>query len=125
MSADREKYEAEKKDIAIKIMQQMDKRIPDFSKHIEVIDVATPLTYERYTNNWKGSMEGWLLTKNSFTFLMNGKGMKKTLPSVENFMLLGQWVEPGGGIPTAAMSARNTIEALCRKEHKKFSVQTS
>ncbi len=121
--ADREEYESEKKDVAIKILQQMDKRIPGFAEKVEVIDVATPMTYERYTNNWKGAMEGWLLTKKSFAFLINGKGMKKTLPSVENFMMVGQWVEPGGGIPTAARSARNAIEALCRKENIKFTVQ--
>jgi phytoene dehydrogenase-like protein len=25
---------------------------------IEVVDVATPITYQRYTNNWKGTPEG-------------------------------------------------------------------
>jgi hypothetical protein len=28
-----------------------------------VTDVATPLTFERYTGNWKGPFEGWLITR--------------------------------------------------------------
>ena len=30
---------------------------------IEVVDVATPLSYERYTGNWQGATCGFLLTK--------------------------------------------------------------
>jgi len=32
---------------------------------VEVVDVAIPATVIRYTGNWKGSMEGWLLTPKS------------------------------------------------------------
>jgi phytoene dehydrogenase-like protein len=48
------------------------------------------------------------------------KGMKKTLPGLENFYMAGQWVEPGGGMPTAALSGRNVIQIICNKDKKTF-----
>ncbi len=123
MAEDSERYEAEKKQVAITVIEAMSQRIPGLAEHIEVVDVATPLTYERYTNNWKGSMEGWLLTTKTMKFLTGGQGMSKTLPGLENFYMAGQWVEPGGGIPTAAMSARRSIETICKREKRRFLAQ--
>ena len=81
--------------------------------------MATPMTYERYTGNWQGSMEGWLITTKTMGMVM-GKGMSKTLPGLENFYMVGQWVEPGGGVPTAAMSGRNMIQVICKQDKKPF-----
>ena len=119
LAEDQERYDAEKKHIGISVMEALDRYIPGLAKNIEVIDVATPLTTERYTGNWRGSMEGWLVTTKNIS-LAFGKGMKKTLPGLENFYMTGQWVEPGGGIPTAAMSARALIRDLCKKDKKNF-----
>jgi phytoene dehydrogenase-like protein len=46
--------------------------------------------------------------------------MGKTLPRLENFYMAGQWLEPGGGVPTAALSGRDVIQLLCRKDKKRF-----
>jgi phytoene dehydrogenase-like protein len=121
LAEDRERYEAEKQQIAITVMGQLDKRFPGFTDDVEVVDVATPLTYERYTGNWQGSMEGWLITTETMKFA-TGKGMSKTLPGLENFYMIGQWVEPGGGLPPAATSARKVIGMICKQDGKKFRV---
>jgi len=34
--------------------------------------------------------------------------------------MAGQWVEPGGGVPTAAMSGRNVIRTICQRDGKSF-----
>jgi len=39
--------------------------------------------------------------------------MKKTLAGLDNFYMVGQWVEPGGGMPTAVMSGRNVTQLIC------------
>jgi phytoene dehydrogenase-like protein len=82
-------------------------------------DVATPVTWERYIGNWKGSFEDWLETTD--TLMMQ---MDKTLPRLENFYMAGQWVEPGGSVPTAVMSGRNVIQILCKKDKRKFITST-
>ncbi len=114
-----ERYQAEKLDIAAKVIDQLERRLPGISGQIEVVDVSTPMTAERYTANWQGSMQGWLISTE--TVHMATKGMDKTLPGLANFYMAGQWVEPGGGVPTAANSGRGVIRTLCKKDGKKFS----
>jgi phytoene dehydrogenase-like protein len=46
--------------------------------------------------------------------------MSKTLPGLNNFYMVGQWVEPGGGLPPAAYSGRNLIQILCKQDRRKF-----
>ncbi len=122
LSTEPERYEAEKKDIAIKVIDQLERRWPGIGGQIEVVDIATPLTYERYTGNWKGSMEGWLPTTET-TGMMMGKGMDKTVPGLDGFYMVGQWVEPGGGLPPAATSARGVIERICKQDKKRLVTQ--
>ena len=49
-----------------------------------------------------------------------GAHMDNTLPGLDNFYMAGQWVEPGGGVPTAAMSGRNVAKAVCVGEREDF-----
>jgi phytoene dehydrogenase-like protein len=95
---------------------------PGIKTDIEFVDVATPLSYERYTGNWQGSSCGWLLTKE--TLPLSIKGLPKTLPKLRNFYMIGQWVEPGGSVPVVAMSGRNIIQQICREDRKNFRAAT-
>jgi phytoene dehydrogenase-like protein len=119
LAEDDECYEAEKKDVAIKVIDQLARKFPGIGEQVEVVDVATPLTYERFTDNWNGSTEGWMLTTKTMS-MMFGPGMRKTLPGLENFHMVGQWVQPGGGVPTAAESGRKLVQKLCKQDGKEF-----
>jgi phytoene dehydrogenase-like protein len=110
-----ELYKLEKDRIAKEVINRLDKRFPGISTQVEVCDVATPITWERYTGNWRGSYEGWLLKK----WKLNTR-MKKTLAGLDNFYMVGQWVEPGGGMPTAVMSGRNVTQLICKNDNKGF-----
>ena len=84
-----------------------------------MVDVATPLTFERYTGNWQGGNEGWLFTpENADTYFK--RPMRKTLPGLKNFYMCGQWVQPGGGLPGGLMSARQLLRAICKEDRKKL-----
>jgi len=115
-----ERYEAEKKGIAVKVIDQLERRLPGVTAQIEEVDVSTPMTVVHYTGNWQGSQEGWLITTETVGMVM-GKGMDKTLPGLDDFYMCGQWVEPGGGISSAAVSGRVVINMICKKDKKKFS----
>jgi len=112
---DREAYKAEKERIADIVAGVLEKRFPGISRQVEMRDVATPMTWVRYTANWKASYEGWMMSMDTF-----GMRMSKTLPGLDNFYMVGQWVEPGGGLPPAAYSGRNLTQVLCKKDGKKF-----
>lgn len=116
---DADKYGNSKQTLAEKIIEALDKKLGGIRDDIEMVDVSTPATIIRYTNNWKGSFEGWLLNKDSGL-----KSMRKTLPGLEKFYMCGQWVEPGGGVPAALMSGRNITQIICKKEKKKFVTQS-
>jgi phytoene dehydrogenase-like protein len=116
-----EQYDLEKGKIADAVIAILNKRFPGIAEQVEMRDVASPLTFERYTGNWKGSFEGWMVTPETWSM---GKIMRKTLPGLDNFYMAGHWVEPGGGIPPAAMSGRNVIQIICKKEKRTFTVIT-
>lgn len=65
------------------------------------------------------SHEGWLATTKTF-----GLRMSKTLPGLRNFYMVGQWVEPGGGLPPTAMSGRNVTQIICKKDKRPFVTTT-
>ncbi len=118
LSSDRAVYLKKKEQVSQTIIALLDQRFPGISAQVEVIDVATPLTFERYTGNWKGSFEGWLITPSNAGVLMHP--MSQSLPGLKNFYMCGQWVEPGGGLPTSIMSGRRLIKKLCGEDHRKF-----
>ncbi len=109
------RYRAEKEKIAATIISLLDKRYPGLARQVELWDVATPLTFERYTGNWLASILGWEVTKKTVA-----KVMSKTLPGLRNFYMAGQWVSPGGGIPGVAASGRNVIQLITRQDRKSF-----
>lgn len=115
---DKVAYQEKKDQVARTIVTLLEQRFPGISQQVEMVDVATPLTFERYTGNWKGSFEGWLITpENSFTVM---RPMRQTLPGLQNFYMTGQWVVPGGGLPTGVVSSRGLLQMLCKEDKKKF-----
>ena len=111
------RYNAEKAIIASDVISALDKRFPGFARQVEMADVATPYTFYRYTGNWQGSYEGWLPQDMMLQ-------MKKTLPGLENFYMIGQWVAPGGGLPSGLMTGRHVVQMLCKQDKKKFTTST-
>jgi phytoene dehydrogenase-like protein len=111
----KEKYQAKKEQVANDVINALEKRFGNIKANIDVVDVSTPATVIRYTNNWKGSLEGWTLSPK-----MAWEKMKKVLPGLSNFYMTGQWVEPGGGLSTSLISGRNVAQLICRDDKKKF-----
>ncbi len=112
-----ELYQAEKQRLAREVIAALEHRWPGFARDVEVTDVATPVTYQRFTANWNGSIEGWAMTTRSLMTRMSD-----TVPGLSGFHMIGQWVQPGGGLPPSAMSGRNLIQKLCEQSHQAFSV---
>jgi phytoene dehydrogenase-like protein len=118
LAEDRKAYDKKKEEIAAKVIELLEQRFPGITQLVEVTDVATPLTFERYTGNWKGCFEGWLITPENSNTLM--KPMSQTLPGLDRFYMCGQWVEPGGGLPTALISAKRLMKKICREDGVRF-----
>ena len=111
-------YDTEQLQVAGTVIDFLERLYPGIQGQIEVKDVATPLSYERFTGNWQGSSCGWLLTKETMGLMI--QGLDKSLPGLANFYMAGQWVEPGGSVPVAAMSGRNAIQLVCANDERPF-----
>jgi len=111
-------YDTEQRQVSDIILEHMDKWIPGIQDDIEFVDEATPLSYERYTGNWKGATTGWLLTKETIPMMI--LGVSKTLPGLDHFYMAGHWVEPGGMVTLAAASGKNAIQLICAEDGVNF-----
>lgn len=110
-------YTAEKEKIREDACARLEQLYPDVKGHMEVVDVATPLTDIRFTGVWKGAYEGFIPAKNNI-----GKGMKMTINGLDCFYLAGQWLYPGGGLPPSAQSGKWAFQLICKRDKKKFKV---
>jgi len=93
----------------------LDQRFPGLASHVEHTDLATPATFERFTGNWEGSIQGWLPTPRVL-----GRRLPRTLPGLKDFYMAGHWVEPGGGLPWAALSGKYAAQMICARDKKVF-----
>jgi all-trans-retinol 13,14-reductase len=113
----KEEYDKEKDRLASTLIQRAEKIIPDISKHIEVIEIATPLTLKRYTNNNNGACYGWANTVKQFLPLdkilsMTGRTIK--IP-VKNLYLSSAWTFPGEGYTSVVACGYKVGEQILSK----------
>ncbi len=108
-------YEKEKVRIGAEVIKAIENQIPSMKDQLKVLDVATPQTYVRYCNAYRGAFMGFWPT-------INGKEMQHigNIKGLDNIFLSGQWLQPPGGLPTALITGKDTIMRLCKKEGRKF-----
>lgn len=112
-----EQYVKEKQRIAKTLIEELGYRFAGVGEVVEMTDVATPSTVVRYTNNWQGSYEGWLLPVGRLF-----SSLARRLPRLDGFFHAGHWVEPGGGLPAALFSGRNVVQVICKHDGVRFRV---
>ena len=103
------RYEEEKRALADQISRVICNKYPQAQGNIEVIDIATPLTYERYTGAYHGS---WMS--------IMGAGEKMTaypgfVKDVSGLYFAGHRLMSPGGLPVAVDSGRNAAQMACRQ----------
>ncbi|MCL2366453.1 MAG: NAD(P)/FAD-dependent oxidoreductase [Oscillospiraceae bacterium] len=101
-------YAEEKQKIADAVTAAITAQLPEIDGKVEVVDVATPLTYERYCANWKGS---WMTEMKSG---MNMKSYPAVIDELGGVYFAGHRMMPPGGLPIAVQSGRRAVQYLCR-----------
>jgi all-trans-retinol 13,14-reductase len=89
----KKEYNKEKERMAVIMIERAERIIPEISKHIEVLEVGTPLTLKRYTGNTNGAPYGWANTVKQGS-PMNRMSQKTP---IKNLYLSSAWTFPGGG----------------------------
>ena len=97
-------------DILVKRVE--DYVVPDLRKHIVILDIATPITYHRYTGNRNGAMMGFRPSTRNFRNRLGGYSTP-----IENLFVGGQWAELGGGVPNTVKAAVNSSLIIMQREN--------
>ncbi|GHD75871.1 phytoene desaturase family protein [Streptomyces goshikiensis] len=112
---DRKAYWARKQEVADFVRAFLERHHPGITAAIEVVDVASPATIERYTGVRGGSILGWKSFTEAddlITGLINKDRMR--LPGLRGLSLAGQWFG-GGSLIRAAASGRFVTQYVCRE----------
>jgi phytoene dehydrogenase-like protein len=121
---DREKYKQEKQNVAERVIDILEGHFHGITKQVEVIDVCTLMTWERYM----GGSQGWFNMPNrKFDFSIredpSDKKFKTTLPGLSNFYFVGVWATMMGSLFHNANSGKTIIRRICAKDGKNFIAQ--
>jgi phytoene dehydrogenase-like protein len=111
--SDRKAYWAQKLKVADFVRGFLERRHPGLGERIELINVASPATTERYTGNFNGSILAWKAFSDAEDVV--NKVINKDrmgLPGLRGFSMAGQWVGMGGLI-RAASTGRFAAQYLC------------
>ncbi|MBC9783076.1 NAD(P)/FAD-dependent oxidoreductase [Heliobacterium chlorum] len=120
--SDRESYNEKKTKVANFIIDFLEKQYPGLKGQIEAIDTSTPVTAERYTGNYQGTVMAWSPfgdTEDHVKPLIDKLHMQ--LPGLKNFYMAGHWLSTGALI-RAVSSGRYVMQFICKNEGKKFKV---
>ncbi len=97
----------ERKKFADFLISKVNSIIPGLSNHIDYMETAIPTTFNRYTNNYKGSSLGWEVSKNQL-----GEKRPDLKSPISGLWHTGQWTKPGGGVYGTMVSGRKVSQKI-------------
>lgn len=101
----KEEYQRKKQEIGRKLILRSEKYLPGLSRHIEVMEVATPLTMERYSLSPEGAIYGFAQTvKQAGMFRLDQE------TGIDGLFLAGAWTRPGHGFHGCFVSGLDAAE---------------
>lgn len=99
-------YGDKKEETIALVIDHLSDRIPELKTSVEVTDMATPLTYERYCDTYQGSyMSHW----EPLTRVPHAP-----IRYAPRIYFTGQRVNFSGGLPPAAVTGYRTAQTLCK-----------
>lgn len=111
---DRRAYWDLKRDLAAFVRDFLERKFPGIGDRIELVQVATPATTERYTGNHRGAILAWKSPRADDLLDALVAKDRLALPGLAGFHLAGHWVG-GGSLIKAAASGRFAAQFVCRE----------
>jgi all-trans-retinol 13,14-reductase len=108
-------YKSYKKRLALSLVKTADHILPGLLSAVEVMEVATPLTYQDWGQRHLGSLAGWTWTVKDEEFF-DKKILVKT--PISNIFMAGIYAASElflGGIPTAIHTGSMAADVILRK----------
>lgn len=109
-------YGEYKKQMAAQLIRTVDSLLPGLSSAVEVLETATPLTYEDWGNRFRGSIAGWTWTAEGA-----GRFPRKLLVEtpVGGLLMAGVYASTElflGGVPTALYTGSAAADRILSEE---------
>jgi phytoene dehydrogenase-like protein len=122
LAGDRKKYDEEKVRTTAKVIDILERRFPGIKQQVEVVDVPTQLTWERFMGGTHGFAN---MPKKKVTIWsgLSGAGGSMTLPGLEGFYFVGVWASLAPSLFGNALSGKKAIQAICKRAGKKFGTE--
>jgi phytoene dehydrogenase-like protein len=109
-AGDRQRYCELKEKVKKTLIQKASAVIPNLHALIEFEDAATPLTYERYTQNTNGATSAWSWSpKNQFHKTFYRSYIETP---IQNLLIGSCWATQIGGVPGAIGAALNCLKRI-------------
>jgi phytoene dehydrogenase-like protein len=106
-----EAYYKLKREVTDKVLSRLDSSLGNgFKDSLNLAELSTPITFERYTYSKNGSCMGWAIDAKNY-----GKFMKQKT-EVPDLFLVGQWVFPGFGVAGVMASGYYLAKDLLKSE---------
>ena len=103
-------YKEKKKRVINIIIKRFEEIYPELSKHIEVAELATPITMKKYTRNPEGAIYG-------ASQIVEQSGINRLTPEtpIQGLYLVGAYVYPGAGYSSVISSGYKTGKMILEK----------
>jgi phytoene dehydrogenase-like protein len=88
-----DKWKEMKKIQADRMLETLERLYPGIRESIEVIELGSPATFERFTGNTDGAFYGFENTKDKY-----GEAKLPVTTYLKNLYQTGHWGKPGGGV---------------------------
>lgn len=108
-STNQETYKKQKEYLTQLLLERLEEKFPQIKEHIVLTELGTPRTMERYTNNPKGAVYGY-----AQTVKQAGRHRLSHQTPLPNLLLVGAWVNPGGGYEGSISSGMMVAQALAK-----------
>ena len=100
-----DEYRIKKQNMADKLIKRAEQYLPGLSKHIEVMEVATPRTMQRFTLSPEGAIYGF-----AQTVAQSGINRLSEKTKVKGLFLAGAWTHPGHGVHGCFVSGMSAAD---------------
>lgn len=111
---DKKAYREYKDYIAQEAIKRIETRFPEYKGKIRLLDVCTPITFNRYLNAKDGAY------MSLFTPSKPRLSHKGRIKGLKNMVLCTQWQQTPGGLPFAAAQGKYTARDVCKINKIKF-----
>jgi phytoene dehydrogenase-like protein len=116
-------YQAEKERIADQVIALLEHQFPGLREDIEVIDVTTLHTWERFmggTQGYNNFPNKVIVGEESVIGAILGLNQRFTLPGLEGFFFAGSWATSTGALISNALSGKTVVQRICRQSGVEF-----